>query len=178
MITARGGLTALRGCAAPPLSRRAASRGCVPCAAVAAPRVLSAPPSWGRVRARWRFSASGRGGPGGVPRGPLLASARRAAARRCGASRLALAPPALALSRASGPLITRPRQRVFGVGAPSACGPRISASGGNITHPRPLPSGRGDGEHPPPLPDTKKGQRPLSHTRRRFNKTTIYFVES
>lgn len=306
MITARGGLTALRGCAAPPLSRRAASRGCVPCAAVAAPRVLSAPPWRGRVRARWRFSASGRGGAlpasaSALPRyaarcgalslrlppsapwpcGPLASARRRsglrwalpvgsasarpappvgaaappvargprrplpasAPLRRCGGSgrvgasgrvpcrALPCGPLRAALRgwSALGPLRARPLRPVGRVASlagrsslrpgglrPAAAGlrplpsllPRWRFRGPaarSFTRPRQrvlglgLPRPAGLGFPPPaemsPTPGPshpggetanglrlylirKKGQRPLSHTRRRFNKTTIYFVES
>lgn len=118
MITARGGLTALRGCAAPPLSRRAASRGCVPCAAVAAPRVLSAPPWWGRVRARWRFSASGRACGRALP---ASASASRGMRRGAAPSRSGFRP------RPRGPAGRWPRPAVargFAGPCPSAPPPR------------------------------------------------------
>lgn len=116
MITARGGLTALRGCAAPPLSRRAASRGCVPCAAVAAPRVLSAPPWRGRVRARWRFSASGRGGALPASASALRGMRRGAAPSRSGRGLCA---------RWAGWRPSRAAPR-FG---PAGCGPPLRACG-------------------------------------------------
>ena len=57
---------------------------------------------------------------GGVPRGPLLASARAATAARCGASRLALAPPARALCGPSARPFPRRARASLGLGCSAA----------------------------------------------------------
>ncbi len=70
---------------------------------------------------------------GGGPRGPLLASARPAAAGRCGASRLALAPPARALCGPAARAFTRRARASLGLGVVGPAGPVLfmAASGGH-----------------------------------------------
>ncbi len=111
------------------------------------------PVALGPLRARPCALRAGR-----VVGGPLLASARPAAAGRCGAARLALAPPARALCGPAARPVSRRARASLGLGCSARCGGR-----------RPL--------LPVPTRYKQMGQRPRRHTRRRFNKTAIYFVE-